>query len=85
MAEYFAEKEYIVSISYVAIGDMLNTNQVKPHLSEYWCTPKEQDAEFVLHMEDVLGIYKKEYNPHIPVVCMDEKPIQLLGEIRNRN
>jgi len=84
LAEYCTEKEYIVSISHSAIGDMLNTNQVKPHLSKYWCTPKEHDAEFVLRMEDVLGIYKMEYNPRIPVVCMDEKPIQLLGEIRER-
>jgi transposase len=84
LAEYCSEKEYIVSISHSAIGDMLNTNQVKPHLSKYWCTPKERDAEFVLHMEDVLGIYKREYNPKIPVICMDEKPVQLLGEIRER-
>jgi len=84
LAEYCTEKAYIISISHAAIGDMLNTNQVKPHLSEYWCTPKENDAEFVMHMEDVLGIYKREYNPRIPVVCMDEKPVQLLDEIRNR-
>ena len=35
-------------------------------------------------MEDVLGIYKRAYNPNIPVICMDEKPVQLLGEIRER-
>jgi len=84
LAEYCTEKKYIVSISHTAIGDMLNTNQVKPHLSEYWCTPKERDAEFVLRMEDVLGIYKREYNPNVPVICMDEKPVQLLDEIRER-
>ncbi len=84
LAEYCEEKKYIVSISHSAIGDMLNTNQVKPHLSQYWCTPKEHDAEFVLHMEDVLDIYKREYNPKIPVICMDEKPVQLLDEIRER-
>ena len=84
LAEYCTEKEYIISISHAAIGDMLNTNQVKPHLSKYWCTPKEHDAEFVLRMEDVLGIYKREYNPLVPVVCMDEKPVQLLGEVRER-
>jgi transposase len=84
LAEYSEERKYIVSVSYVTIGKMLNTNQVKPHLSKYWCIPKENDADFVLHMEDVLGIYKREYNPKIPVVCMDEKPIQLLDEIRER-
>ena len=72
LAEYSSEKDYIISISHTAIGNMLNTNQVKPHLSKYWCTPKEHDAEFILHMEDILGIYKREYNPQIPVICMDE-------------
>jgi len=31
-------------------------------------------------MEDVLDVYQRPYNPDIPVVCMDEKPCQLLGE-----
>jgi transposase len=84
LAEYCTEKKYIVSISHSAVGDMLNTNQVKPHLSQYWCTPKEHDAEFVLNMEDVLGVYEREYNSQIPVICMDEKPVQLLDEIRKR-
>jgi transposase len=84
LAEYCTENQYIVSISHNTVGELLNTNQVKPHLSEYWCTPKERDAEFVLHMEDILGIYKRPYNPQIPVICMDEKPIQLLDEIRER-
>ena len=33
-------------------------------------------------MEDVLDVYERPYNPEIPVVCMDEKPYQLLGEAR---
>lgn len=33
-------------------------------------------------MEDVLDIYEQPYNPGIPVVCMDEKPYQCLGETR---
>ena len=84
LAEESMERQYIASISYVAIGAMLNSNQVKPHLSKYWCTPKERDASFVMCMEDVLGIYQREYNPLIPVICMDEKPVQLLDEIRER-
>jgi len=84
LAEHCMEKNYIVSISHTAIGEMLNTNEVKPHLSKYWCIPKENDAHFVAQMEDVLGIYQRPYNPHIPVICMDEKPIQLLDEIIER-
>lgn len=33
-------------------------------------------------MEDILDIYEKPYDPAVPVVCMDEKPYQLLGEAR---
>ena len=33
-------------------------------------------------MEDVLDVYEMPYDPSIPVVCMDEKPYQLLGEAR---
>lgn len=33
-------------------------------------------------MEDVLDVYEMTYNPSVPVVCMDEKPYQLLGEAR---
>jgi hypothetical protein len=33
-------------------------------------------------MEDVLEVYHRAYDPSYPVVCMDEKPYQLLGETR---
>lgn len=33
-------------------------------------------------MEDVLDVYELPYNSRRPVVCMDEKPYQLLGETR---
>jgi len=33
-------------------------------------------------MEDVLEIYGKPYDPSVPVVCMDEQPVQLLKETR---
>lgn len=44
--------------------------------------PPEADAEFVAHMEEVLEIYVKPYDPQHPVVCMDEQPVQLIGETR---
>ena len=33
-------------------------------------------------MEDVLEVYSRPYDPARPMVCMDEKPYQLLGEVR---
>ena len=33
-------------------------------------------------MEDVLDVYERPYDAKYPVVCMDEKPYQLLGDAR---
>ena len=45
-----------------------------------WCIPPEQNAEFVAKMEDVLDVYALPHNENCPVICLDEKPYQLLGE-----
>ena len=34
-------------------------------------------------MEDVLSVYARGYDPRRPVVCMDEKPLQLLAHARD--
>jgi hypothetical protein len=34
-------------------------------------------------MEDVLAVYARPCDPARPVVCMDEKPYQLLGQVRD--
>ena len=33
-------------------------------------------------MEEVLDLYQLPYNPHLPLVCMDEQPVQLIKETR---
>jgi len=45
-----------------------------------WCIPPKQNATFVACMEDVLSVYARDFNEEYPVVCMDEKPFQLLDE-----
>lgn len=84
LAEYCMEKQYIVSISHTKVVELLNSNELKPHLSKYWCIPKQNDSSFVANMEDVLGIYQRSYDKKVPVICMDEKPLQLLGDARER-
>lgn len=44
--------------------------------------PPESDADFAAAMEEVLAVYARPLDPDHPVVCMDEQPIQLLGETR---
>ena len=41
-----------------------------------WCVPK-MTPEYAEKMEDVLNLYEKPLNPKEPVVCLDEKPVQL--------
>lgn len=33
-------------------------------------------------MEDVLDLYAQAYDPRFPQVCFDERPVQLLGDVR---
>ena len=55
---------------------------MKPHLRKCWVIPPEKNAEFVACMEDVLDLYCLAYDPEIPLVCMDEQPLQLIKEIK---
>lgn len=52
-------------------------------MNDYWCIPPKENAEFVACMEDILDVYELPYDPMRPVVCMDEKPYQLLGDARD--
>lgn len=49
---------------------------------EYWVIPPQADGEFVAHLEEVLETYEKPYDSALPVICMDEQPVQLLKETR---
>ncbi|WP_232231580.1 IS630 family transposase [Paenibacillus sp. HW567] len=44
--------------------------------------PAKANAEFVARMEDVLETYALPYDPEIPLICMDEQPVQLLDHTR---
>jgi len=47
-----------------------------------WCIPPTRSSEFVYHMEDVLEVYHRPYDPKRPVICLDETFKQLIGEVR---
>ena len=59
----------------------LAENHLKPWRKDMWCIP-QIDAEYVARMEDVLDLYGEAPDPKRPVVCFDESPIQLIGEVR---
>jgi len=49
---------------------------------QYWVIPPETNAEFVASMEEVLDVYERPYDSSVPVVCMDEQPVQLIKDVR---
>jgi len=59
----------------------LKENQLKPWQQDMWCIP-QVDGTYVARMEDVLDLYAEEPDPKRPVVCFDESPTQLIGEVR---
>jgi transposase len=59
----------------------LAENHLKPWRKDMWCIPKV-DGEYVARMEDVLDLYAEAPDSQRPVVCFDESPTQLIGEVR---
>src|SRR5215831_9160290 len=59
----------------------LQENDLKPWRRDMWCIP-EVDGTYVARMEDVLDLYAEVPDPKRPVVCFDESPTQLIGEVR---
>jgi transposase len=69
------------SLSRETVRRRLAENDLKPWRKDMWCIP-QVDAEYVARMEDVLDLYAETPDPNRPVVCFDESPIQLIGEVR---
>jgi hypothetical protein len=59
----------------------LAEDDLKPWRRDMWCIP-QVDGAYVVRMEDVLDLYAEEADPKRPVVCFDESPTQLIGEVR---
>jgi transposase len=68
-------------ISRETVRRRLAENALKPWRKDMWCIP-QVDGEFVARMEDVLDLYAEEPDAKRPVVCFDESPTQLIGEVR---
>lgn len=59
----------------------LAENALKPWRKDMWCIP-QVDGSYVARMEDILDLYAEMPDPKHPVVCFDESPTQLIGEVR---
>ena len=68
-------------ISRETVRRRLAENALKPWREKMWCIPKI-DGAYVARMENVLDLYAEPPDPKYPVVCLDESPVQLIGEVR---
>lgn len=80
-----AEKRDLVdrSISREQVRIILSEHDLKPWQEKMWCIGK-LDAEYIARMEDILDVYQRPHDPKYPVVCVDEKPVALISDGRER-
>ena len=69
------------AVSRETVRRRLGENKLQPWQKDMWCIPKV-DGAYVARMEDVLDLYSQYPDPKFPVVCFDESPTQLIGEVR---
>ena len=69
------------SVSRETVRRRLAENDLKPWRKDMWCIP-QVNGEYVARMEDVLDLYAETPDARRPVVCFDESPVQLVGEVR---
>jgi hypothetical protein len=53
---------------------------VKPQLKRPWCLG-QINAHFLAQMEQILWLYALPYDPRYPVLCLDERPCFLIGDV----
>ena len=80
-----AQKRELIegSISRETVRVILQEHALKPWQEKMWCIG-DLNAEYIQKMEDVLDVYERPFDGKNPVVCLDEKPVPLIGDARAR-
>ena len=81
LSEKIVELTDHATVSRETVRRRLAENDLKPWREKMWCIP-QVDGTYVARMEDVLDLYAEAADPRHPVVCFDESPTQLIGEVR---
>jgi hypothetical protein len=81
LADKAVELGIVEKVSHETVRKTLK-NTLKPHLIKQCVIPPEYNTQFVWRMEEILDLYEEPYDPKRAVVCFDERPCQLLAEVR---
>lgn len=71
------------TISKEQVRIILQEHDLKPWREKMWCIGEIND-EYIDRMEKILDVYARPVNENNPVVCVDEKPVPLIGDSRER-
>lgn len=71
------------TISREEVRIILQEHDLKPWQEKMWCIGK-MNEEYITRMEDVLDVYEAPYDEKKPVICIDEKPVALISDARDR-
>ena len=55
-------------------------NELKPHLRRSWCIGRI-NSRFLAQMEQLLALYAQPYDELYPLLCFDERPCFLIGQV----
>lgn len=72
--------EDIPDLDHPTVGKVFKSGALRPSLKKCWAIARHGSDVFVARMEDVPDVYARLFDPAVPVVCMDEKPYQLLAQ-----
>mgnify|MGYP003435091119 CR=1 FL=1 len=80
-----AEKRKLIdgTISREQVRIILQEHDLKPWQEKMWCI-SELNPEYIERMEAVLDVYARPYDAKNPVICVDEKPVPLISDARER-
>ncbi|QDE95968.1 hypothetical protein BHS05_08905 [Myxococcus xanthus] len=80
IAQEAVRRGFVAKVGRETVRELLLRHDLKPW-REMWCVP-ELDTQYIERMEDVLELYARPLCPAEPVVCFDERPVQLLEWVR---
>jgi hypothetical protein len=81
IAEESVRRKLVPAVGRETIRILLQSHDTKPWRIKSWCVA-ELTPEYIRKMEDVLATYERALNEKQPVVCLDEKPVQVLADVR---
>ncbi len=81
LAQRMIDDEQVVEISPKTVRVTLKKNKLKPWLVKEWCISEITPA-FLAAMEEILTLYERPYKNSRPIVCFDEKSVELHTDVR---